>query len=105
MAAETAADRASFFGSDDFAVLATYTSATGARAVLGIFDKPALEVQIGEIVQSLDSRPTFTCQAADLPGDAKGGDAGDTLLIDITTYRVTELKPDGTGLIVLVLGR
>ena len=104
MPVESEADRASFLNSDEFGDGATYTPVTGSPATFtGIFDAPHTAIDIGEISVS-DRRPTFLCRASDVPAGAKGGNAGDTLLVDGTTYRVIDLEPDGQGMTRIVLG-
>ncbi len=106
MPAESAADRASFFGADEFGVVAKYMTRGGTIAqITGQFDNPRINVQIGQVVESIDDRPTFTCPIEDLPADALGGDAGDAIEINAKRYRVANIEPDGAGLAVLTLGR
>lgn len=112
MPVESAADRLLFVSPDDFGELATYTPTGGAAvpAIAGIFNDPHISVQNGIEVSASDSMPTFLCRAADLPAAAAGGDAGDTLALAANelhaavTYRVIDLQPDGTGLVLLTLG-
>ena len=106
MAVESAADRAAFVSTDDFATAATYATPGGSSASLtGVFDDPHLPVIMGERVASSDRRPTFWCQSADLPNDAAGGNVGDTLTVGGTTYKVADHEPDGQGMTLLILGR
>lgn len=113
MTVESGADRLAFFSPDDFGELGTYTPIGGAAvpAIAGIFNDPHLLVQTGSGAPASDSQPTFLCRAADLPAAAAGGDAGDTLALaasalhQAVTYRVADLQPDGTGLVLLILGR
>lgn len=105
MPAESAADRSAFLSTDDFGDEAAYTPSGGSPVMLtGILNSPHLNVQLNDVPVS-DSAPTFLCRSADLPNGARGGDAGDTLAIGSTTYRVTDLQPDGTGMTLLTLGR
>lgn len=105
MPVESDTDRAIFLNSDEFGDSAVYTKAAGGSATFtGIFDAPHIAVDIGEISIS-DRRPTFLCRTSDIPSGAAGGDAGDTLMVDGTTYRVVDLEPDGQGMTRIVLGK
>jgi len=70
----------------------------GATAVEGIFSKDYLDAGEGS-VSFESSTPAFVCQAADVPAIARA----DTFLINGTTYSVTGIEPDGTGLVLLKL--
>ena len=76
----------------DFGVVATI----GAATVIGIFDVPTAEA-----FGMLGTDPTFTCAAADVPGIA----AGQAVTINAVAYTVTAVRPDGTGLTVLMLDK
>lgn len=105
MAVESAADRAAFLDADEFGAAATYTPASGTPAALdGIFDDPQINANFNGVDVS-DSRPTFFCRSTDLPAGAVGGDAGDRLTVQGTTYRVADLEPDGQGMTRVVLGK
>src|SRR4051794_30546043 len=99
MAVESAADRAGFLNADEFGVQATYTPAGGdGVSVTGIFDAAQISLQFENVPVS-DAQPTFLCASEDLPDAAAGGDAGDTLAISAGgSYRVIDLRPDGTGM-------
>lgn len=106
MSIETAADRAVFVAAADFGALATYTAAGGGvvSGIAGIFSRPSIEIAIGGL-GSLDAKPTFFCTEADLPAAAAGGDVDTLLVAGEGTFKVTALKPDGTGMVLIVLGR
>jgi len=70
----------------------------GSTAVEGIFSKDYLDAGEGS-VSFESSTPAFVCQAADVPAIARA----DTFLINGTTYSVTGIEPDGTGLVLLKL--
>jgi len=95
-------DLGAFFDTDDFGTAATwFAGGTGSGAeVLGIFSNGFASPSMGPLAAA-DSEITFRCAAADVPGVARG----DTLRVDGTTYRLVEPRPDGTGLVVLVLKR
>lgn len=76
----------------DFGTVATI----GAASVRGIFDVPTAEA-----FGILGTDPTFTCATADVSAIA----AGQALTINAVGYTVTAVKPDGTGLTVLVLDK
>lgn len=101
---ETAADRAALVSDEDFGTLGTYqVTGGGASALLaGIFDRPTLEISLGDAA-SIDAKPTFYCASADIPPAAAG--EGDTLQIGDTLYKVFALKPDGTGMTRIHLGK
>lgn len=105
MPVESADDRAVFLNSDEFGDSATYTLIAGGGATFtGIFDAPHIAIEFGDVAIS-DRRPTFLCRTSDVPSGAVGGDAGDTLLVDGTTYRIIDLEPDGQGMTRIVLGK
>jgi len=71
----------------------------GSLAVEGVFSKDYIDASGGSTVDFESSTPAFVCQAADVPAIARA----DTLLINGTTYSVTGIEPDGTGLVLLKL--
>ena len=100
MTVETDADRAAFVDVDDFGVAATYTPAGGTALVIhGIFDAE-YNAALGDI-QALvaTDQPQFLCRTSDVAA-ARHGDA---LAIGGASYVVVEVRPDGTGMTVLVL--
>lgn len=104
MAAESAADRASFFDIDEFGVEASYSAAAAdsAATVNGIL-REASRDEFNDRVLTREA-PTFQCRAADLPaGAAPGEHTGDTLTISGRVFFVRAIMPDGTGLAELVL--
>ncbi len=93
-------DLNTFLSVDDFAVEATVTRLDGdTRVVIGIFDDPYLNAQLGEY--ELDtSRPRFTCKESDVIGVLRG----DMVEINGRSYDVlSSAQPDGTGMAVLEL--
>lgn len=96
MAVESAADRLSFLSADDFGVTAVF----GSTSVAGIFDREyeAL-VFTGEAAVASRS-PRFVCREADL---GSLGRQGQQLTVGSDQFRVREVKPDGTGMVVLEL--
>ena len=101
MPAESAADRASFVGTGDFGVAATYTLAGGGdTTVNGIFDDEFAAVDVDAGAPITATKPQFECVEADLPA---GRAQRDTITISGTVYVVQEIMPDGTGMVVLML--
>ena len=102
MPIESAADRATFFDGDEFALAASYTLAAGGApsTVNGIFDNEFLAVDQASGVALSSQDPRLQCAVADLPG---GYGSGDTLVIEAVTYKARDFEPDGTGLVFIVL--
>jgi hypothetical protein len=91
-----------FLQADEFAVTATVALQDGTtRLVVGIFDDPFLNAQLGEY--ELDTaRPRLTCRATDVEGVTRG----DTATIDGEVFDVmTGPQGDGTGMATLDLAR
>ena len=91
-------DLDAFLSADEFAVRATIRLQDGgARVVLGIFDDPYLNAQLGEYEVDT-TRPRFTCKESDVIGVLRG----DMVDIDGRTYDVlASAQPDGTGMATL----
>jgi polygalacturonase len=87
-----AEDLSPFFQTADFAT----TAALNSIAVDGIFDAQYYGA-LNDVFES--AKPAFTCAVSDVPTVAQG----DTLVIGSTTYKVRNLQPDGTGIMVLIL--
>jgi hypothetical protein len=107
MPVETAADRAAFVSIADFGVAASYTHGATTATVAGIFDATAALVADGDGLGGdfagpgvLTSRPALTVTAASLPAGAGEGDA---VTVEGVDYQVAEFRPDGTGMVVLIL--
>lgn len=93
-------DLSVFLNVDEFAVDAVINfSAGGSRSVVGIFDDPYLNAEIGEY--SMDnSDPRFLGRESDFAG----ADRGDTLTIGGVTYDIlTGPQSDGVGMSILKL--
>jgi hypothetical protein len=101
MGVESAADRRAFFATAEFGSTAAYRAGgTATRVdVDGIFDNGYAGPQLGGLVAEA-REITFRCAADDLPAAQQG----DTLTIAGVVYRVQSARPDGTGLLLLVLG-
>jgi hypothetical protein len=79
-----------FFKITDFGSSATYLD----EEINGIFGSAYL---LSNDVES--SFPAFTCKTTDVPTV----EHGDTLIINEVTYKVINVRPDGTGVVILVL--
>ena len=100
MAVESAADLAAFFDMGEFAVQVSWQSAAGSAQLPAIFDAEHLAVSgLGEVAVS-SAAPQIVCRAADLPADAA---QGDTVTVDAATYAVRDIRPDGTGVVTVLL--
>ncbi len=97
MAIESAADRAVFFDTDDFAVSVTWTLAAGGDTTLAVIVDDSFEETDLPVVgdASLAQARLFIAVAtADLP---TGAAAGDTVTLDAVNYDVKVIEDDGTG--------
>ncbi|HDK41519.1 MAG TPA: hypothetical protein ENG93_02540 [Nitrospirae bacterium] len=79
----------------EFAVTATYD---GSTSVNGIFDNDYEAADLGEGAVEA-SVPTFLYKSSDISNVQQGM----TLVVNGTTYKVREIRPDGTGMTLLVL--
>lgn len=103
---------ASLLARADSAVLAhlgeedglVYAPGSGqAKAVPGLFDAQYTLVEAGEAgVASVG--PAAFVRLADLPTDPRADKAA-RLTVKGGTYKIRDVKPDGTGTAILVLGR
>lgn len=93
-------DLSVFFDDDDFATSVSIMQVDGAGtlSVSGIWDDAYNEAPLG-LAGMATSGPRLTCAAADV----RGVDVDDVLTKDGTQYRISELQPDGTGVMVLTL--
>jgi len=88
-------DLDAFFQEADFAVGAIYTpTAGGPRTVVGIFDG-----EYHEVLDMEGSAPAFTCKASDVPSVAHG----DAIVVNGDSYKIVNVRPDGTGVVTLRL--
>lgn len=82
----------------------TYTTGTGTPVVIAaLFDNPyeRIDTNVGHAgVQS--AAPTVFVAVSDLPVDPTA-DVGATVTRNAVTYKVTEVKPDGLGGVLLLL--
>lgn len=85
-----------FLNTDEFADSATFTHGGSPATIKGIFDNEYLAVQG---VESL--YPVFRTATSDVADAAHN----DTLVINGTTYYITGIQPDGTGVTLLILSK
>jgi len=93
----------SFLNTDDFATAATYTplGIGGSPSTVNvIFDREYIEILVGTPGIEGDE-PIALGKASDFPNAKKI--QGDTLFINLINYKIVNTKPDGTGMILLVL--
>ena len=83
-----------------FAEPVTITTTGGAVETRGIFDSRHFEVQDGDGEVGISE--LVTTLAIDL-AETGPVTSGDTVLARETTYRVSDLRPDGQGMVVLEL--
>lgn len=91
-----------FVSPDDFAQRVAFALQSGqSLPVVGIFDEPYLNADIGEYEMDT-SDPRFTAKASALAGISRG----DTVTIDGALYDVMGYpQPDGTGFAVVKLSK
>jgi len=97
---ESNADRLAFFNPEEFGVTATITSSSSGSEsdVVGIFDSNYLNLDLGSSsVTTSDLQ--FMCRTMDVSAFTQG----DTLVLNGTTYEITDVQEDGTGVTVLKL--
>jgi len=98
MAVETTDDRLIMLA--DFGVAATYTPIGGtASSITVIFDNQYEAVDAGGGVAFAMQQPRVTCRSADVSGVSEGA----TMVIELVTYIVRVVMPDGTGITELML--
>lgn len=87
---------------DTFGQTATYIPKGGEPEfeVDGIFDRPFLNVEIGQDNSHQSTAPTFGVKALDMETDPQDGDQ---IIIDGITFNVFEVQEDGQGHIKLLL--
>ncbi len=94
-----AEDLSAFFRDEDFGVSATLTPSSGSeRTIMGIFDAEYVAAEAGGQVAISSNLPIFTCKTNDATNAADG-----TLVVGGETYQIIEVRPDGTGVTILIL--
>lgn len=84
-------DLALFFQHCEFAVTARWKQ---THLIKGLFENAYVEVQ-----QVESTAPAFICAASEVPGIQQR----DELIIHDERYRIVNVRPDGTGLVTLIL--
>lgn len=101
MPVETDADRLAFLDDDEYGVVARWTSAGGSVDLPAIFDADYQLLTVPLLDGGAEgSGPQILLRSSDVPADAAHEDAI-TLhpgTAKAATYRVVEIKPDGTGM-------
>lgn len=112
MAVESDSDRMIFLNPDDFGVEAVYEPRNGGGSVpvAGIFDNehkpfdpnrwPGTDYQQQMGAHFSSTVPSFVCRTTDLPDRGK---QRSKLTVEGRVYKVHDVKPDGTGITVLLL--
>lgn len=97
-----------FLDEDDFAITGTYIPNTGNQYFLdGIYDDPFLSQDIQQSADIQSVEITFKVQYDDILIQSGGAGCrdGDKILIKGTTFNVIEARPDGVGVVKLILHR
>lgn len=87
-------DMTPFFNTDDFGVVATFAHGTSTSSVNVLFDSAYADPLGIE-----GSHP----RAAGMASDIGTAVHGDTLAIGTGTYKIVNVRPDGSGVVVLNL--
>ena len=95
-------DLAAMFG--EFGQSITWTSSSGAASFVAIFDNEYQQVDMAE-TRIGDRLPELLCRTSDVSGAVQG----DTIVLDVddvtTTYNVSGIEADGTGVTILRLSK
>ena len=104
MGIETAADRAVFLSAAGFGETVSYVQGVASPfSFVAIFDAAHFVVTGGDASVS-SVAPVLTCRADDFVATAAGKpQRGDTATVAGGSYRVTEVQPDGTGMLQLIM--
>lgn len=94
MAVESAADRAAYFDTDEFGVLATWSE---GGTVAGMLVQDFTAIGFGDGPDAADHAFMFRARAADLSGVA----IGQTLTVDSVVYTIRTIDDDGQGILSL----
>lgn len=88
-----------FIDTNDFGVEAAFTPSGGSAVTIkGIYDDDYVAIDGEGMVQVSGSTPVFHCKTSDVSNAYQG-----TLVVNSKTYEIVEVKPDGTGMTMLVL--
>lgn len=97
LSSDITADLADFLDPTEFGKSAVFNGTTTINVIFDNESTPILDVETGGI---MIAGPQAIARTTDVPS-AKGK----TLLIDSTTYKIIEARPDGTGLTTLKLSK
>lgn len=97
MAVETDADRAVFVNGDEFGQAVTWTKKGGVAVQFSaIFDSEYRLLTSALLEEGAEgSAPVLLCRSSDLPAGAANDDS---VQVAGASYRVIEIRPDGTGM-------
>ena len=101
MAYDFASDLGTVFRTDEFAETALYAAGgLPPVSIPVIFERPYTASEFAQSEASIENAsPKAFCRASDVAGAAHG----DTLTIGTKTWHVVEVRPDGTGVVALIL--
>src|SRR3989304_10294925 len=87
---------------DAFAQEVVYTPSGGQwKTIKAVFENAFIAMEgIGDVGVS-SSVPSVLCKASDVADAARG----DTVIVDETTYYITEGRPDGDGFMLMFLSK
>lgn len=88
-----------FFSTDDFAVVATYTPSGGQPKSINVIYDNDYVASLMEGIEVENTSPAVLCKTSDILNVKHG----DTLVVNSITYKIIEVKPDGTGITTLIL--
>jgi len=100
MPVESDADLRAFFDVAEFAETIQWQSSSSTKDLPAIVDAEHLALVSDATVPISTSEPQIVCRAADLPADAGQGDA---VVMRGDVYAVRDMRPDGTGVMVVIL--
>lgn len=88
-------DLSMFLQDSDFAVSATF----GSETITVVFDEEFLGQDVGGSVEIMGSTPLAYCRTSDVSSAVQDS----TITISGTSYTITEVEPDNTGMTLLRL--
>lgn len=101
MPVETDDDRRLFVQDDDFAVPVLWTHSGGMASFSAIFDADYQLLSSAFLDAGVEgASPQLHACSADIPATAAQGDG---VTVGASSYRVAEIKPDGTGMTIVRL--
>jgi len=88
-------DLPGFFDTNEFGIAATFD----ATSIKVIFDRAFIAQEVNGEVDIQSTEPIAFCRTSDVSSAAQG----DTIVIDSTTYTITGVEDDNTGITILRL--